>query len=217
MSSRSPVSSAALLLAAMVFSGSAMAVKVDPMPKSLRDAGATSVGAQPTGAVPLATNVINVSGIQSFFEFGETGNVILNINIGPNSAVNGIGWDVIVSAFAPSYLSELTVSFEDSAQTDGVFLTLGPDDTNPGLNQAYNSGGIVDLIPLGFNFNVGPDGILRVEFFEDFDDTEVNPDGIWNSGSLTIQYAPIPEPATYGMMALGALGVLAAARRRKAA
>ena len=57
---------------------------------------------------------------------------------------------------------------------------------------------------------------MRVEFYESFNDPEVNPDGIWNSGSLTLRVVPVPEPATYGMMALGLLAVGTLVRRRKA-
>lgn len=163
----------------------------------------------------LATESVNVAGISSFGELGDAGNTVINLNVGANAEITGIGWDVIVSAFDPSWLSELTVSFESSDQAAGVFLNVSADDL-PGLNAAYSSGGVVDLIGLGLNFAVGADGILRIEFFEGFDDASVSPDGLWNSGTLTIQTSVVPEPGTYGLMALGLLGVVGAARRRRA-
>ena len=64
-------------------------------------------------------------------------------------------------------------------------------------------------------FTTNANGLVRVEFYESFNDPEVNPDGIWNSGALTLRVVPVPEPATYGMMALGLLAVGAFVRRRK--
>jgi 7,8-didemethyl-8-hydroxy-5-deazariboflavin synthase CofG subunit len=95
--------------------------------------------------------------------------------------------------------------------TTGILVGIGDD--LPGTATS-SSAGIVDLVALGFNFNAGADGIVRLEFFEGFNDSEVNPDGIWNSGTLTIQVAAIPEPSTYAMMALGLLAVGGLARRK---
>jgi hypothetical protein len=203
------------LAAVLAVAGGSAFAKSGPL-SQLRSSG-PSGAADNARITPSAVVGLNVAGIPSRYGFGEAGNFVFNLQLAPNAEVTGIGWDVIVSAFDPSWLSEMVVSFENSDQSAGVFLTVGAGDDNPGLNAAYSSGGIVDLVGLSLNFNVGADGILRVEFFEDFDDSSVDPDGIWVSGSLNIDVAtPIPEPGTYGLMALGALGVLAAVRRRKA-
>ena len=74
------------------------------------------------------------------------------------------------------------------------------------------------------------DRILRLEFFESFDDGAAFQDGVWHSGqvtighttaggaagTLTLNIGAVPEPGTYGLMALGLFGVLLAARRRAA-
>jgi len=181
------------------------------------------LGSVPSGVSPSVVGNfvdVNVAGIQSFGLQGVPGNAIVNVNVGANNQVIGIGWNVNVTAFAPSYLSELGVGFTNTAQTAGVNLLVGVGDDFPGANVPYTSGGVLDLVGLGLNFNVGANGVLRLEFFEDFDDVSVNPDGRWNSGNLTLQLTnavPVPEPSTYGLMALGLLGVAAAAARRKGA
>ena len=173
-----------------------------------------SVGGAPVVSGSLADTIINVAGITSIGEQAAPGNNVLMFNVGAGASVIGIGWDVNVSAFDPSWLSELTVGFGSSTVSELV-LSVGVGDDLPGLNTSYSSLGVVDLVGLGFNFNVGADGVLRVEFFEGFDDATVSPDGIWNSGALTIQVAAIPEPSTYGMMALGLLAVGAVMRKRQ--
>jgi hypothetical protein len=156
---------------------------------------------------------IDVSGIGSYDEYGSPANTVLTFNLGANAEVTGIGWDVSLTAYSPSWLSELKVAFEDSSQSAGLFLTPGVGETFSGSG-SYSSGGILSLADYGLNFNVGADGILRLEFFEGYVDG-VNPDGIWDSGTLTIQTAAVPEPATYGLMALGLLAVGGFARRRR--
>lgn len=179
---------------------------------TLRLSGLGGGGTVAPGA--LSDQVVNVAGISSVAAQGTAGNTVLTYNVGANASIIGIGWDVNVTAFSPSWLSELSVGF-GSSTVGSVNLSVGAGDDMPGT-ASYSSGGMVDLIGLGLNFNVGADGVLRLEFFEGFNDATVSPDGLWNSGLLTIQVAAIPEPATYGLMALGLFAVGAAARRRQA-
>jgi hypothetical protein len=175
--------------------------------------GGTSRSAPIVGS--LTDTLIDVTGITSIAALGTPGNNVLNINVGAGAQVVGIGWDVNVTAFTPSWLSELTVSFGNTGLTTGVDLSVGAGDDFAGVGVSYSSGGVVDLIGLGLDFAVDGDGVLRLEFGEGFDDASVDPDGIWNSGFLTVQTAVVPEPATYGMMALGLCAIGAAARRRR--
>ncbi len=198
----------ALAISAVATSGAAMAQKT-----------ANFAGPMALTAVPSvfdaqrATIVVefDVAGIQSVNALGDAGNAIRTLNIGAGSEVTGIGWNVSLNAIAPSYLSEMAVTFGDSTT---YFVNLTPGNApNPGT-ASYSSGGIVDLVGLGFNFAVGSDGLLNMQFFESFDDGP-GVDGEWVSGSLSLQIAQVvPEPSTYALMAMGLLAMGAYARRR---
>ena len=163
-----------------------------------------------------ATLIIDLDDVFSYGSEGDPANVLWTYDIGANSHVTGIAYDVSLTAFDPSWLSELVVSFL-STSFNGVYLTPGFTDSFPGDGSYADSAYLPDF---GLDFTVDADGLLWLEFFEDFDDGSVDPDGVWN-GTLTITYEPVvgpgvPEPATWGLMIAGFGLVGFAARRRSA-
>ncbi|MFN7175066.1 MAG: hypothetical protein ACK4MT_10265, partial [Thermaurantiacus tibetensis] len=108
--------------------------------------------AEPASTVITVTN-FNVAGIYSMELLGDPLNEVYTILLAPNASVIGIGWDVTLFADSPSWLSEMVVSFGGTSSVYDVFLTPGVLDNFPGL-ETYSSGGIVDLVGLGLNFNV---------------------------------------------------------------
>ncbi|MDT8999087.1 PEP-CTERM sorting domain-containing protein [Paucibacter sp. APW11] len=161
-----------------------------------------------------STNTLNVdvSHIASQGLLGASGNTVLSLNLGANTQINSLDWDVTLQAFAPSWLSELQVTLSSSDSSSAVSLAPGF-----GVDQAGSQhfSGHIDLTEQGLNFSVGTDGVLRLEFSERSADG-LSPDGLWQSGRLSLGLAPaVPEPASYGLMALGLLAVGAATRRRR--
>ena len=170
----------------------------------------------PAAHAQAATLVVDVTGVDSVGEFGDPGNTVQTYNIGAGSRITGISYTVTLTAFDPSWLSEVALAFTQSNGITGVFFTPGFADADPGTATYSDT---ADLVALGLDFAVGADGILRLEYFEDFDDGSVNPDGRWDSGSITFTYEAVagpgvPEPATWAMM-IGGFGMAGAAMRRR--
>lgn len=165
----------------------------------------------------VKTLVVDVTGIGSNGVLGDSGNTVLDFNLGASATVIGLSYNVTLRATTPSWLSEMTLYFSDSAQSTGVYLTPAFDIRNPGTATLSDSANLTDL---GLSFNVGTNGKLRLEFFEDFDDL-AGIEAVWQSGTVSFLYddhvtvSAVPEPETYGMMLLGLACVGAIARRRR--
>ena len=177
--------------------------------------GATRAFAAATSA-QAATLVIDFNDAPSYSYEGDPGNYLAIYDIGAGSVITGIDVDVSITAFAPSWLSEMVASFT-STSFNGVYYT--PSVTNGAGTEGFF--GSFSLVDLGLDFAVDDDGLLWVELFEDFDDSSVAPDGVWN-GTITLTYTPtatpgIPEPATWAMLIAGFGLVGVASRRRRTA
>jgi hypothetical protein len=177
--------------------------------------GLVATGPSPT-SMAINYMTFNVAGIQSFDSMGASGNAVYTMFVGAGAEIMAIGWDVNITAISPSWQSEMGVVFSDSMFSD-TWVSLRPGNgANSSGTGSFSSGGPVDLVELGYSFTVGSDGMLRLEFFESYDDAVGAADGFWNSGTLTIGVSAVPEPGTYGLMALGLLGIALVARRRRA-
>lgn len=171
-------------------------------------------GAQ--AATVTTTYTFDVSGILSYEFQGDVLNEWYSINVAPNGRLTAVGWEVSLYADPPSWLSEMTVGIY--GLEDG--LTLRP---GAGVNSAgamdFSSGGLIDLIGLGLDFEVDAGGVLWLEFYEvNWNDWPGDWDGIWESGTITFQVtaeSTVPEPASFGLAGLALLGLGLANNRRR--
>ena len=163
-------------------------------------------------AAPLT---VDIAGVESIGEIGDPGNTVLTFNVGANATVTSVDYSFNLTAIDPSWLSEIGLSFTDSDGIEGVVFNPGVGDTIPGT-ATYS--GSADLVDFGLAFKVGADGILRLEFYEDYDDFG-GPDGIWNFGSITFGIEPaaaVPEPSTALLLGAG-IALIGYGRRRRGA
>lgn len=156
--------------------------------------------------------VVNLTGVQSYDYEGEPGNTVIELNLGALSQITSIAWNFGMTAYSPSWLADMKISFTNSSG-GGVYFT--PSDTEDSGSEHHS--GSASLPALGLAFYVESDGILRLEFSETYKDLGTGvADGQYDSGTITVGYvSAVPEPSTYAMMLLGLLAVGAVARRRQ--
>jgi hypothetical protein len=154
---------------------------------------------------------VNTVGILDNDERGAASNVVLDFHVGAGTSITSLRWDVNVTSYVGSYLSEMKVTFSDTLG-HGITFTPGDGDDFDGT---MDYAGLQDFGELGQVFQVGDDGILRLEFHDGFKDLAFDePEGVWNSGTLIFGITQVPEPPVYAM-ALGGLLLLSSAIRRR--
>lgn len=152
----------------------------------------------------------NVTGVNSWDELWDMDNEIYTPDLavaaglpaGTALEMIGVGYGLTIQTNGASWLSEARIYFDDVINPDGVGLYLSPGfaDEYSG-NHYYSSGGIVYLADVGMPNILLPNGQLRMEFNDKFDDYPDEIDARWYSGTVSIVYTP--EPAGLALLALG--------------
>ncbi|MDQ2822399.1 MAG: PEP-CTERM sorting domain-containing protein [Pseudomonadota bacterium] len=158
--------------------------------------------------------VVDVTGIPSYGELGNPNNTVLTYNVGANAVITSIRYDVNLTAYYLSFLSDISLNFVRSNGKGVAFAPAAGDDF--GGTASYSN--TLDLVALGFTVQILDDGIFRLEFYESGDDLP-GPDGVWNFGTITFGIngddgTAVPEPGTTALFGAGLMLMAYVARRR---
>jgi len=136
------------------------------------------------GGVPAAG--VDMTGIESWDGLDDADNIIIELDIGAGNTMTGGSFDVGINAIDPSWLSEATVQFSDStgsADPNAINLAPGAGEDAPG-DMEFSSAGVIDFSDNGLpDIVAGTDGILRLQFFESFDDAADTIDALWRNAA----------------------------------
>ncbi len=134
---------------------------------SLDSSVVVATPAEASAASGSVSPPLDLTGIDSVDLQGDPDNVVLTFDIGAGNQVTGISFDMGIASIGASWCSEADIFFTDSAVLTGVILTpgVGVDEV---CDQEFTSAGVDDVT--AFDVTAGPDGILRIEFAESFDD-----------------------------------------------
>tara|TARA_R110002072_G_scaffold150953_1_gene299751 strand:+ start:91864 stop:92394 length:531 start_codon:yes stop_codon:yes gene_type:complete len=149
---------------------------------------------------------IDVSGYEFRDELGDPDNMVLAFFLNPQLTITGVSWHLNLTTLTdpgasfPSWASETNIDFNGQANIQ-VSTTPG------GVENELNTGSAE------FNYQLGSDGYVLLEFWDSFDDSPGMADAVLGDGSWLDLHFPFP-PAPGPLAAMGVGGLFAARRRR---
>lgn len=142
---------------------------------------------------------------------GDSMNTVMALNAGGNAKLQKVEWSATLEALPPSWLSEMKFAIYLHSPSDALDLGATTTTETHGVESVAGS---LDLVALGTAFDLGADGFIRVEFFEDYDDLPGDVDGYWRDISLRLTFdvpiagtAPLPGSLALVGLAMLALGL----------
>ena len=117
---------------------------------------------------------VSFDGQESWDALDDSDNIVIDLDIGANNLLAGVGWDIGIASVGASWLSEATIqhsSSAGSADPNAINLAVGAGEDASG-DQDFSSDGTLLIFADNELPNVvpGEDGILRLQLFESFDD-----------------------------------------------
>lgn len=152
---------------------------------------------------------INIDGVESWDGFNDESNTILLVDLGSGGPVtiDGVGWDVLLSTVGASWLSEATMSLGTTNDDGLIDLTVGAGEGDPGTMN-FSSDGIISLFDVGLDDLVLPDGILRIQFYESFDDVDDEVDATYRGFISVSILDPVVNASAPSMLAIFSLALV---------
>jgi len=147
---------------------------------------AVSSVVSPAQADRGAQACVDMTGINSWDSLDDADNVFIDVDISSSLKVVGVAWDVGIASIGDSWLADASVLVSNSsgsADANAVILSPGFQVEAPG-NQEFSSGGVVmfadEELP---EVEPNGDGIVRLQFFEGFDDLPDAIDSEWRNAA----------------------------------
>lgn len=173
-----------------------------------------SLGPTTSVVTPNALSVdIDLTGWESHGSFSNPNNSSAWVDVGAGSQVLGFAYlDLVFTTYNGSWMSEFVLSVENDGGWANGYFDLSPSDLGAAGTFGPASAAWSEFSDFGGPFTTDT-GMIKVLVWETFDDAGL--DALVEGGTLRIFYQPIPEPSTYGLMALGLTGLACWVRRRK--
>jgi len=178
------------------------------------------------GTSIASEHLVDMAGLESCDGPGATCNSVIEDDLGINSLVTHAKFEnVVICTVGTSWCNEAVVRFGRTDEVGSLEFTFWDgvwfNDTNPGEGiglqaqcdedgdgdpsndngptDAFDSGGYVDIVQdAGLEAILLEDGLLRMEFYENYDDVAASVDAVFVSGTLGFLYQAEGEAALCG-------------------
>ena len=115
---------------------------------------------------------------------GDPNNSVVLLNIGVGNEMTGPRLMPRSKHSRQAWLSETAILFSSTNPADPNAINLTVSGTDARASRRVSSDGVLLFADFSLpNIPAGPDGILRLEWFETFDDDTVDPDNAWSNAA----------------------------------